>query len=249
MKRVESTATVCFLLALLAGVVSCRPDRDVILDELAALERSSYEDLKRGERDLDRKTEEELLAGIRFLEDEVNRTVNAGVHLGTYYKLVAIKYRDRELYGLASEYFDKALGIYPTNPYLAYWAGVCAGQRARASQTADTRSELFEQARRYYEYAIELDPRYTDALYALAVLLVFEFEELESAERYLERVLAIESLDYSAMGLLARVYVSFGRIEDAIDLYQQIEKGSNVDSMVEQAKRNREELSGGGYGR
>ncbi len=231
--------------ALVLTPASCRRDRDVILGELKQLERAGgYE-----KRDLDRKTEQELLDAVRFLEAEVNRTIDAGTHLGTYYKLVAIKYRDRRMYGPAKEFFEKALTVYPQNPYLAYWTAVCTAQLSRARQAPEEKRALLDEARDYYLYAIELDPIYTDALYGLSVLYVFEYDQPSKAEPYLERVLARESRDYRAMFLLARVYVTYGRIDDAIALYDRIIADDPNEAMTTEAIKNRNELTGGARGR
>jgi len=241
MKRVGRVSTVMCVSVVMLMFVACNRDRDVILQELKKLELSGdYE-----ERDLNRKTEKELLQGIRFLEDEVNRTVDAGVHLGTYYKLVAIEYRDRDMFGLAKEFFEKAIGVEPKNPFLAYWDAVCTAQLAEARQNAGEHKVLVDEARDGYLRAIDLDPKYSDALYGLSVLLIFEYDQPAAAEPYLDRILAVESRNFRAMFLLARVYVISGRIDDAISLYDKIASESGDETMKNQAKANRDELRGG----
>jgi tetratricopeptide (TPR) repeat protein len=232
------------ILGLIAAISSCRRDRDVILEDLKRLELSTYED-----RDLDRKTEAELLEGIQFLETEVRRTVDAGTHLGTYYKMVALKYQQREMYGLAADYYQLALGIKPTNPVLAYWTGVCVAKTAGSYQNEEEKKVVIDEAASYYRYAIRLNPRYTEPLYALSVLLVFEYDDHSSAEPLLERILAIKSLDFRAMFLLAQVYVVYGRVDDAVHLYDKIISDSQLDTMVSQARDNRNMLLGGDNGR
>ena len=237
----RKAVNVCILIAcLVTTIVSCRPKRDVILEELRKLELSNYE-----KRDLDKKTEAELLDGIRFLEDEVDRTVNAGVHLGTYYKMVATKYRLRELYGLAAEYYRKALNVYPTNPIIAFWTGVCVAKTAVSFQTDEERIERLKEAAGYYQFTLDLDPRYTDAMYALSILYVFEFDDPEFAEPLLETMLTIETRNYRAMFLLAQVYVIYGRIDDAVALYDTIADESGLDDYVSRARQSRNTLLGG----
>ena len=63
--------------------------------------------------------------------------------------------------------------------------------------------------------ALEFNPRYGRALYALSVLLVFEMDRPEDAGPYLTRLLEIEKQNVDAMFLLARVRYSEGRLEDA----------------------------------
>ena len=235
--RSHSALIALLVVCLLSGIVACNRDADRILEELKKLEADNYDNSPP-----DKERESELLASIRFLEVEVNRTVDAGFHLGTYYKMVAIEFRNREMYGLAADYFERALGVYPTNPYLAYWAGVSFAQLATSYQQNDRKRETFDSARKYYEYALDLDFRYVEALYALSVLLVFEYDEPAAAEPLLERVLAIESRNFNGMFLLARIHASFGRFQEAILLYTEIIQESADESKVTQARRNRDSL-------
>ena len=237
--RMRSVIKFILLLVCCAGILNCDRERDWIVNELKRLELTDYED-----RDLDRKTEQELLRGIRFLEGEVTRTVDAGTHLGTYYKLVAIEYRKREMYGLAAEYFERALTISPRNAFLAYWTGVCYAQISRALQDDTSESSLVT-ARSYYEFAVDINPKYTEALYALAVLLVFEYDELATAKPLLERILLVESLDFRSMFLLARIHVIEGQVSEAVELYERVIDNSSDELMVSEARGNRNELLGG----
>lgn len=243
MRKVDMDA-IKIIICLSLCLTACDRERNAILNELKNLELTDYD-----ERDLDKRKEKELLESIRFLENQVNRTIDAGAHLGTYYKLAAIEYRKRNMYGLAAEFFDKALGVSPKNHYLAYWAGVCTAQLAKSIVDANDRIVLLDRARDYYLYAIDLHPKYSEALYGLSVLLIFEYQEPAKAEVYLERTLAVESLNYRAMFLLARVHVIMGRIEEAIALFDRIVEESADDSMVSQARRNKNELLGGTYER
>jgi tetratricopeptide (TPR) repeat protein len=227
-------------LILACTAASCDRSRDSVLEDLKRLEL-----LDREPKDRETKTEEELIEAIEYLEKEVERTVEAGTHLETYYRLVAARFRERKLYGLAAGYFRKALELSPENPILAYWCAVCVAKQSEAMQTEETRRPLLDEARRYYEYAVRLEPRYTDALYGLSILLIFEYDELDQAETYLERILAIETRDFRAMFLLARVYVVYGRIDDAVALYDRIIAESENETMLANARENRNSLLGG----
>lgn len=224
-------------------LLSCDKEDEAYLERLKLLERTVYRD-----QDLSEKTIDELRTAIDVLRDEVDRTVKAGEYLGTYYRMVGIRFLDREMYGLAAEFFGKAVDVEPGNPFLSYKAGVCTAQLSRAQADELRREELLKEAERRYLYAVEIDPGYVDARYALAVLYVFEFERPEAAEPHLAAIMAKEERNFRAMFLLARIYAGSGRISEAVGLYDRIAEYSNSEEMVEQAERNKRDLLGGGNG-
>ncbi len=245
MSRSRSVPISLFFLCLVALVVlvGCRRDEESMLDELLALEEESYKD-----RPIAESTIEELRESIVALEQEVARTIDVGERLITYYKMVAAKYMARELYGLAADFFRKALDLQPANRLVAYRLGVCFAQIALSETEKSARRGVFEQAEAYYLYALQLDPRYDEALYAISVLYIFELDRSLDAEVYLERLLKVESRHFSGMFLMARVYVQQGRIDDAVALYDEVVRESGDHLQVLEAENNRRELMGGAYG-
>ena len=233
--------TAVAIVAIVASFTGCRDDRDILLDKLAALESERY-----GDRDMSKRTIDDLLNGIGLLESEVERTVDAGEYLGTYYKLVAIRFMDQDMFGLAAEYFRKALTIYPQNSFISYRAGVCTAQLAQAEANPSARNDLVAIAKAHYEHALEVNPVYVDALYGLSVLYVFELRQHADAEPLLDRILQKESRHFRAMFLRAHIHVYFGEIEDAVALYDEIVAQSNDQEMVSQARDNIKQLAGGG---
>jgi tetratricopeptide (TPR) repeat protein len=93
-----------------------------------------------------------------------------------------------------------------------------------------------------------LDPDYGDALYGLSVLYVFELDRPQEAEGLLERLLRIESKDIDARFLLARVYYGLGKLENAIELYREIERLSDTEQVREQARSGRKQAEDELYG-
>jgi tetratricopeptide (TPR) repeat protein len=234
-RRVWRTLAI-FLIFLAVG---CNRDEKTLLDDLLTVEEGSYRDIKVSD-----KTVEELQEAIGLLKGEVERTIEAGVRLVIYYKLAGQKFMEQELYGLAADFYSKVLEIHPANRLVAYRLGVCNAQVARAEPDAEIRKADFERALAYHLYALELDPTFADALYAVSVLYIFELDAIENAEVYLERLIAVDSNHIGGMFLLARVYAHYGRIEDAVSLYDEIIRESESTTETEQAKQNRAVLSG-----
>ncbi len=229
--------TVIIFLIFLAG---CNREEKALLDGLLTVEEGSYRDSSVSEKGV-----KELQEAIKLLKGEVERTIEAGVRLVIYYKMVAQEFMEQELYGLASDFYSKVLEIHPTNKLVAYRLGVCSAQVARAEPDADIQKAGFERALAYHLYALELDPAFGDALYAVSVLYIFELDAIANAEIYLERLIGIEPGHINGLFLLARVYAHYGRIGDAASLYDEIIRASKNEAQIEQAKKNRAILGGG----
>jgi tetratricopeptide (TPR) repeat protein len=243
-KMTDRAARAAATLLLVVLVTGCGRDQNAMVDELLSLEEETYKD-----RELSEATVEELLESIEVLEEEVVRTVDAGERLVTSYTMVGVAYMERELYGLAEEFFRKVLDYQPRNRLVVYRLGLCSSQVALSIMEPEARSRELEEAEDYYLYALTLDTKYDEALYALAVLYIFEMDKASEAEPYLLRLLEGESRHFEGMFLLARVYVLQGRIDDAIALYDRIIDESNNDGQVRQATLNRQRLGGGIDGR
>ena len=223
------------IIILCVFLTACKSKEKTLLDDLVALEGGDVADA----------TIDQMKAGIKLLTGEVERTIEAGVQLVNYYKMVAQRYMAQELYGLAAEFYRKALDLAPANASLAYRLGLCTSQVARSQPDVEIRQRTFENALGYHRYAVELDPTDTEALYAIAVLLIFELDRIADAETYLRRLLQEQPDHINGMFLLARVHANFSRYQDAIALYDRIIRDSNDEEQVNQAKENRAALNGG----
>jgi cytochrome c-type biogenesis protein CcmH/NrfG len=93
-----------------------------------------------------------------------------------------------------------------------------------------------------------VDDRYTPAMYALAVLLVFERQQAAEATLLLEDYLSIERSDIPARFLLARAYLEIGRASEALDLYDEISRLAGNPADVEKAQDLYRRVAGGEYG-
>ncbi len=218
-------------LILLTG---CDRGEKALLDDLLGVEEGGKENANI----------DELKSAIERLKGEVERTVEAGIQLVNYYKMVAQQYMGKELYGLAAEFYRKSLDLEPSNSLVAYRLGICTSQIARSQPNDEDKLRMMEEALNYYRYAVEFDPENADALYAAAVLCIFELDREADAEGYLDKLLAIEPDNIKGMFLLARVDADFGRIDDAIALYDRIIRESSDQDEIGQAKANRAALSG-----
>lgn len=203
----------CALMSImLIPLVSCAREnlRHKLAEDLASLEGDEAKSIG------------EIKKDIRLVEAELEKTLELVQKEGTYWRLLGLKYMDYQMWGMAIEAFDTAIGFYPHHTALLYNRAICAGQMALAMPDSDSREVYLKQAETGYRRALQINPRYTPALYALAVILVFEFEEALEAVNLLEQFLRIEKGDIQARFLLARAYVSLDRIAEALNIYEYI---------------------------
>lgn len=174
----------------------------------------------------------ELQEAIRRYQHRIEDIVQADVRTGLWYKILATRYLDNKMYKEALENFRMAIEYFPDNQNLYYYVGVCAGYMAKASldynATGDalTRQRYYALSESAYKRAIELEPRYSRALYGLAILYVFELERSAEAIPLLELVLDIEKRHIDAMFVLARAWFMLNEDEKAIELYDRIQSVS-----------------------
>jgi tetratricopeptide (TPR) repeat protein len=234
----------CMLIISLVGSLSgcARADRaDAMADQLVEMEGGA-------DREVSIQRVEEIEREIRRYHKEVDRTVDATGELGVYYKMLAIEYMRGAMYGAAYDALEQAIAIQPENPILFYYSAVCAARMGKAQVISEDRQRWLDRSEALYRRAITLDPSYADALYGLSVLYVFELGRPEEAEDLLERLLAVESKEIDGRFLLARVYYSLGKLENAIELYREIESLTDVKQIREKALESKEQVERELYG-
>jgi tetratricopeptide (TPR) repeat protein len=162
-----------------------------------------------------------------------------------YYSALAFEYMDMKIYREALVNLEKAIGIFPQNKLLYYYAGICAANIGKSfvrEEMADEREKWERDAEAYYMRALELDEKYDDALYALSVLLFYELERPYDAEKLLEKLLEAQARYTDARFLLATVYYVTSRFDDAVEQYELIERSDTSKARKLQAKLNKERI-------
>jgi len=206
---------IIFLLVLAMVLASCSPQRKDYLDRVRALEGGETGSA----------TEEEIRAleeDIRALEEDVGNIVSSTARLGTLYKMLAVDFFDKGMFGPALDYLDKALRIYPENHSLYYYAALSAARIAKTKGEETQRQQGMLEAEYYYLEALRYKPDYRDALYALGVLYVFELGTPERAIPHLERLVSISESNTDARFVLARAYAAIGEYDAAERQYRAI---------------------------
>ena len=89
-----------------------------------------------------------------------------------------------------------------------------------------------------YKRAIEIDPSYSKAIYALSVLYVFELGTPQEAIPLLEKSIDGKMKPLDELFLLGRAYAMVGENEKAIASFQRIVDISGSEAQRKQAKEN-----------
>ena len=197
-----------------------------------------------GDRGREAGTVQELEAGVRRYREEVDRKVKAADQLGVYYRMLAVRYMEMGMYLKAYEALEEARRLYPENPILFYYAGVCAARMSLAEAGEAGRLEWLSKAERLYRRAIALNPLHSESQYALAVLYVFELDRPGQAVGLLEGLLEREKKNVDALFLLANAYYRTGALREALATYQRIEGLELSDERRRQAAENRKRIEG-----
>jgi tetratricopeptide (TPR) repeat protein len=190
-------------------------------------------------------TIEGLRAAIGAYEAKVEEAVGAAAQAGIYWKILAVRYMDRKMYGEALDALKSAISYFPEDATLHYLTGISAASVAKSSHDFvgsgrnRERERLFVLAEEAHKRAIELEPKYARPLYALGVLLVFELDRAAEAIPYLEKHLSLEAKDADGMFVLARAYYTVGRADDAVALYDRILSVSKDDKKKAEAAANK----------
>lgn len=242
MNRLKKISHKAVLLTILFSVIilflSCGTDDENLLQRMSQMEGdgTAFLDIENDEtygnlkRDIDK---------FRKILDE---KIDAGEKLGTYYKLIGLKYLDYKMYKLALEAFEDALDIYPENPVVLYNAGLSS---ARLSKTESSESESYRlliQAERYYKASLLFNNRFSSPMYGLAILYIYEMDQPELAVPLMELYNTIQKSSMKGRFLLAAALYASGKEGEAVDAYNDIIDKSEDATEVESAQNNRDAI-------
>ena len=199
-------------------------------------------------------TIEELKTAIEKYDARIADLQLSQSQVGIWYKILGTRYLDNKMYGEALKAFQSALQYYPDNQNLYYYVGICAGYMSHtaldynATGNMEQKYNYLKLAETAYLRAIEIEPRYSRALYALSVLYVYELDEPAKSILYLERVLDIEKKHTDAMFVLARAYYSTYEFDKAVEMYDKIISVTTSDKKKADAEANKKIVLDASYG-
>jgi tetratricopeptide (TPR) repeat protein len=228
-------------LVLSLMILSCEEtDTTRFLENVLQFERRQYSGQEVSEREI-----EDLKKDIEeYLPIVEERTIAAG-NLSLAYKLLAEEHRYLGMFQIALDYYELAIEIDTQNPILYSAAAVAAGQVAKSRPNDDEELEYLEISRRYYEQALAFEPQLWDALFGLAVLELFEFENLEAGKELVIRLQEINPDNTRVLFLAARVAILEDNLDTAMAIYGRIAEITTDENEKMEALSNQQALESG----
>jgi len=195
-------------------------------------------------------TIEGLIKAIKLYEEQHQRNIKDAAQTGVYWKILAMRYNDRNMFNNALEALEWAIYYNGGDPFLFNLRGSCAAAVARNSSglltntVSEEKEKFLKIAESAYLRALELDATYTRAMYGLAYIYTVELNRQEDAILYLERYLQIQKTDINAMALLARAYFLTKSYTRAIEMYDRIANRTSDMRIKEEALNNKYVIQG-----
>lgn len=199
-------------------------------------------------------TIEELKEAIGKYQNRVAEQQLAMSQIGMWYRLLGTRYVDNKMYGEALKCFQEALKYYPDNQNLYYYVGLCGGYMSHAALdfdgtgSSEQKFNYLKLSEEAYKRALAIDGRYTNAMYGLAVLYVFELGESELAIPLLEKLLTIDTRHTDAMFVLARAYFEVFDFEKSVEMYDRIMSVTKNADKIADAENNKRTVLEASYG-
>ncbi|MDR1626539.1 MAG: tetratricopeptide repeat protein [Spirochaetia bacterium] len=225
-----------FLIFALLAVVSCSREKEKIAQRLLEFESPPYEALADNSRIA------ELERDVAKYKALVEEKVGAADTLGAYYKLLALAYLDKAMYGKALEAIEDAIRIHPEQHTLFIYRAISAARLAKALKDEAEKDRYMKTSEDSYLRAIELNPSSTQAMYGLAILYIYELDKAENALPLVEKILRKETRNVDAMFLLAATHYLMGNTEGALETYDKIIATSEAGTRRDDAKKNKERI-------
>jgi tetratricopeptide (TPR) repeat protein len=172
------------------------------------------------------RTIEDLKRAIAAYEKLQEQQVKAAAQTGVYWKILASRFQDRQMYFEAIEALERAIEIKPDDETLHYLLGLNAAYAAKSAYDYGGEGAIGERSARYFALAekaylrsIELAPVYNQARFALAVLYIYEINRPEDGIKQLVAYMENRSGDADAMFMMARAFYMLARYREAVDWY------------------------------
>jgi tetratricopeptide (TPR) repeat protein len=186
---------------------------------------------------------------IAFYEQQIEFYINqieagknppAGADSGAYYDYAALMLMQKKLYSQAYENLQESLRLSPDNAFLLYYSGYSAALIGKAMRPENEAEGMvwLDKAIKYYQQALKINPDYIEALYGMAVILVYETGQPDKGIPFLLHIKQKNPENTDARFVLASAYTMTGDNDAAIAEYTEIEKIATTDEKKKAARDN-----------
>ena len=188
---------------------------------------------------------EDLRKAIALYEKKIDEHVKDVTQAGIYWKILGSRLIDarQPLYGEALQAFQNAVRSFPDDETIHYLIGFSAENLARSEYfSPEEQAEHYRIAEAAYMRALDLEGRYTRALYNLSVLYVHTLNRPMEAIPLMELYVDINTRDTNGMFVLASAYYLTENFEAAINLYDRIIGITKNQTVKNQAEQNKQQV-------
>lgn len=170
---------------------------------------------------------DDLKRAISAYEDAQEMYVRDAAQTGTYWKILATRFQDKLMWLEAVKALERAIQYTPNDETLHYLTGMDAAMAAKSVYDYDTgKGGIGANSKRYFNLseaaylrALELQPAYTQARYALAILYTYELNRPADAISHFLLYMEERPGDADAMFALGRALYMTGRNREAVEWF------------------------------
>lgn len=224
-------------MGLMLGLGGCKQHADFrdaeSLEALVAME---------GIDGKDKKAVEKLKADILSNREVIKQLESAQGRQSSFWNALGEQYRKNGMFAPALKAYQESLAIKVNNAPVLYRAGVMSAQLYKTEPDPAKAAALLDSAEKYYRQAIEFGAGHADSRYALAVLLLFERQDLPGAKEQATGLLVQRPEDSRAFFLQGRIAAMEGDLDKAAEWYERVLQSNASDEEKQQASENLEEL-------
>jgi tetratricopeptide (TPR) repeat protein len=156
--------------------------------------------------------------------------------LGLIYYELGQKYLDRHSWDLSIESFEKALMYGKNTAIVHYSLGLAYANKGKDLM----KKEDIDRAEAQYKKALGISGDYSDARYALGVLLFYEKDDKEEGIKMMEQLVMSNRNYYRAFFALGRFYYEMNKPEKSLavyeDVYSELQKKSADSKYIQEYK-------------
>ena len=173
-------------------------------------------------RDYNKSAQDQFVRDIKSkiagLEKDNIKDATTMQRLAEQYNLLGMYYLDKRLWDMAIEAFNSSVKYGNSGAAAYYSLGLAFANRGNEKNSQDDLAK----AESSYRRAIEINSNYSDAKYALAILLFYHRNGRDEAQVLLEQVISRNKAFYPARFALGRFNYELGNREKALAIYREL---------------------------
>jgi len=183
--------------------------------------RKEFRELRSAKRVLSK--EKKQVEEIEKIRGQLRRIIDMKIRavelLESADRILGRKYMEIGSYALARDVLKEAEQLKPRNPFIKKDLGECYYLLGTSEVNKEKQAEYFSISKKYLMKALEINPDFIEAHYALGLLLLFGYKDNERALNEMKKVLSYDPNHIEAHFALGRIYYEMGELGKALNEY------------------------------